>query len=245
MTKENIPVYVKSELSKVSDNMLSGGQMDFILKKTPIIHLYERPAKGGGVWTYITGAYCKKVLNFLFGWDWDFEVVNFEMNLQAKQCIVHGRLKCRTKGKEIIKEQFGRNDIAFKKVPALDKEGTQIYIPKKGGGSYPKMIPSNEPLDLGNDLKGASTDALKKCASELGLFSDIYAPNEYKEIKVLPDDKAEDKGYWKKQISEQIDLCQDEGERVALIKDANDLDENKESTIEDYMKMYKRLTKQK
>ena len=37
-------------------------------------------------------------------------------------------------------------------------------------------------LDYGNDLKAATTDALKKCASELGIASDIYGANEFKEI---------------------------------------------------------------
>ena len=38
-------------------------------------------------------------------------------------------------------------------------------------------------LDYGNDLKAAATDALKKCASELGIASDIYGSEEFKEIK--------------------------------------------------------------
>ena len=43
-------------------------------------------------------------------------------------------------------------------------------------------------MDLGNDLKAATTDALKKCASELGIASDIYAPNEFKSIYVVPEE---------------------------------------------------------
>jgi isopentenyldiphosphate isomerase len=67
----------------------------------------------------------------------------------------------------IVKEQFGRADVKFKK-------GTEI------------------PIDYGNDLKAASTDALKKCASELGIASDIYGKNEFKEIKVVKKDKTDD-----------------------------------------------------
>lgn len=169
MEKENeIKIYTQDELSKVDNNILNSKQLDFILKPTPKIHTYTRPGKGGGNWTYVTGVYVKKTLNFLFGWNWDFEVVNFDMNLQAKQCIVQGKLTCRTKEQTIIRTQFGRADIKFYK----DGKGT---------------------VDLGNDLKAATTDALKKCASELGLFSDVYAPLEYKQIKIVADNDADTK----------------------------------------------------
>jgi len=36
-------------------------------------------------------------------------------------------------------------------------------------------------VDFGNDMKAAATDALKKCASELGIASDVYGTAEYAE----------------------------------------------------------------
>ena len=80
----------------------------------------------------------KKVLNLMFGWDWDFEVIKFEIMTEAKQVLVLGKLTCRAKDKTIIKMQFGRADIKFLK----DKPHT----------------PENT-LDIGNDLKAATTDA--------------------------------------------------------------------------------------
>lgn len=157
----------KEELTKSENNVLNTKQLDFLLSKTPTNHVYERQAKGGGKWTYVTGVYVKKVLNLMFGWDWDFEVVNFQVMDEAKQCVVHGKLTCRTGNKTIVKHQFGRADIKYKKV-AEDAPDQTRY-----------------PLDLGNDLKAATTDALKKCASELGVASDIYGGNEFKEISVV------------------------------------------------------------
>lgn len=151
-----------SDFSKIENNSLNSKQLDFMFRKTPKEQIYTRPAKGGGVWSYVTGTYVKKVLNMMFGWDWDFEIVEFKYDLTIKQVYVLGKLKCRSNGKEIIKMQFGRKDIICKK-------GTDI------------------PLDLGNDLKAASTDALKKCANELGIASDVYSPNEFKEIEVIDD----------------------------------------------------------
>lgn len=159
MSKE-LTTITEKELSKVPENLLNKEQLNTLLMGTPKDHIYERPGKGGGRWKFVTGVYVKKVLNMLFGWDWDFEVQEFEYNFPAKQCIVLGKLTVRTKGHTVIKNQFGRADIKFKR-------GTEI------------------PLDLGNDLKAATTDALKKCASELGVASDIYGANEFRKVKVV------------------------------------------------------------
>lgn len=152
----------ENELSKVRDKSLNSDQLSFLFAKTPQKHIYKRPAKGGGEWKFVTGVYVKKVLNLMFGWDWDFEVIKEIINIEAKQVIILGKLTCRCNGKAIIKMQYGRSDVKFKK-------GT------------------TEPLDLGNDMKAATTDALKKCASELGIASDVYSPNEFVEINVIPE----------------------------------------------------------
>ena len=178
----------ESELSKVKDKLLNADQLDFLFSKTPTKHTYERPAKGGGKWTYVTGVYVKKVLNLIFGWDWDFTVEKFDMNFEAKQAIVLGKLVVRTNGKEIIKMQFGRADIKFKKE-------------------------TKQPLDLGNDLKAATTDALKKCASELGIAGDIYGTNEFKEIQVISESEQSDIEKAQRKIIDALDTYQGEDKK--------------------------------
>jgi spore coat polysaccharide biosynthesis protein SpsF (cytidylyltransferase family) len=39
-------------------------------------------------------------------------------------------------------------------------------------------------LSIGNDLKSAATDALKKCAAEIGIAADIYNAEEFREVQV-------------------------------------------------------------
>lgn len=156
----NIIKVTEAELSKVENNLLNSSQLNFLLSSTPKAHIYERPAKGGGKWKFVTGTYVKKVLNLMFGWDWSFEIISHEVSIEFKQVVVKGKLTVHSNGRDIVKMQFGRQDIKF----------------RRG---------SNEPLDIGNDLKGATTDALKKCASELGIASDVYAPNEFKAITVV------------------------------------------------------------
>lgn len=146
-----------SELSLVENNSLNAGQLKILLKKTPAQYVHKRPAKGGGEWEYVTGGYVRKVLNLMFGWDHDFEIVSFQVI--SNQAIVQGRLTCRCNGRTIVKMQFGSKDIVCRK-------GTDI------------------PLSIGNDLKAAATDALKKCAAELGIAADIYNKMDFKEVAV-------------------------------------------------------------
>ena len=113
------------------------GQLLQILQKTPRQYVYRKPGKGGGTFDYVSVSYITKALNYIFGWNWDFEVV--EHGVEGGQVWVKGRLTAHGMhaGQTIIKTQFGRADIKFKR-------GTK------------------EMLDFGNDLKGATSDALKK-----------------------------------------------------------------------------------
>lgn len=93
----------------------------------------------------------------MFGWDWDFEII--DEKIIDGEAIVKGRLTCRSNGKVIVKMQYGNKDI----------------VCKKG---------STTPLSIGNDLKSAATDALKKCAAEIGIAADIYNKLDFKEVRV-------------------------------------------------------------
>lgn len=162
-TKENkLALINPDELTLVENNSLNAYQLQQLLKKTPKQYVHERPAKGGGTWKYVTGGYVKKVLNMMFGWDWDFEVI--DEKIIADEVIVKGKLTCRSNGKTITKMQYGNKDIIYKK--QLDAKGERV------------------PLSIGNDMKAACTDALKKCAAEIGIAADIYNAMDFKEVMV-------------------------------------------------------------
>ena len=110
---KDLALIKKEDLSLVEDNSLNSKQLQQILKRTPRQYLKTRPAKGGGVWTYVTGGYIKKCLNLMFGWDWDFEII--DERIHGKQVVVKGRLSCRSNGKTIVKMQYGGKDIMFRK----------------------------------------------------------------------------------------------------------------------------------
>jgi hypothetical protein len=160
--KNELALVSPEDLSLVESNSLNPNQLSMILKRTPPQYVKKRPAKGGGQWDYVTGGYVKKCLNIMFGWDWDFEIL--EQMVLHGEAIVKGRLTCRTNGKTIIKTQFGNKDIMYKK----------------------QINPTDEkvPLSIGNDLKAACTDCLKKCAAEIGIAADIYNKEDFREVKV-------------------------------------------------------------
>lgn len=156
MSNEIIKIEAK-ELSLVENNSLNASQLALLLKKTPKQYVHTRPAKGGGTWDYVSGGYVRKVLNLMFGWDWDFEVVSEQV--VGKQVIVKGKLTCRVNNRQIVKMQFGCKEV-------ICRSGTET------------------PLNLGNDFKAAATDALKKCAAELGIAADIYNKQDFQERDV-------------------------------------------------------------
>ena len=151
----------ESDLSLVENNSLNAAQLSLILKNTPKQYVHTRPAKGGGTWDYVTGGYVKKCLNLMFGWDWSFEIV--EEKIMHGEAIVKGKLTCNSGGRSIVKMQYGNKDIMCKK-------GTDI------------------PLSIGNDLKAAATDCLKKCAAEIGIAADIYNKEDFRPVQVVESD---------------------------------------------------------
>jgi len=163
MENQNKEILItKSDISKSNDLILSIEQLNVVIGKTPARAKKVRPAKGGGQWTYVSGSYMKKQLNILFGWNWDFEIMSEQILLDAGEVVVKGKLTCRSGGQTIVKMQYGNKDIMFRK-------GTKI------------------PLSIGNDLKSAATDALKKCAAEIGIAQDVYAPADFKDVTVIED----------------------------------------------------------
>lgn len=138
-----------------------------LLQKTPAEHRFTRPAKGGGTWDYVTGAYVKQTLNEVFGWLWSFDILS--MKEAHGQVVCQGKLTInKPDGTPLVwKTDIGKADIKYK---SDWKNNIKIV--------------SDIPLDYGNDEKAAATDCLKRCAFQLGVASDIYdSKKEFIELK--------------------------------------------------------------
>lgn len=159
----------ESDILKVESG-LTKDQIQKFFSSTPESKIRKRPAKGGGEWSYVSGSYVTQVLNSLFGFNWSFEVLtNMEEALKTVNSgtiVVQGRLKVKIGDEWITKEQYGRKEVTFKK-------GT------------------TDLLDFGNDMKAAATDAKKKCASELGLFADVYSQEDFFEAEIVDYDEQD------------------------------------------------------
>jgi Rad52/22 family double-strand break repair protein len=184
----------QDELALVNNNLLNPDQLNQIFKATPPKYVKLRPGKGGGDWKYVSAGYIQKVLNLMFGWDWDFEIIDEKILVESAIVIVKGKLTCRSGDRTIVKMQYGRKEITM----------------KRGGTG---------PLDVGNDLKAAASDCLKKCASLIGIASDIYSDEDFKELQVISE---ENKGY--KDI-ESVETDQEEARVLKHIQNAKTLTE--------------------
>ena len=138
-------------------------QVEMINSPTPAQWIKKRKGRGGKEFDYIPVGVVIKCLNTVFGFGWSFEIVENQILQQVKQVLVKGRLTVHIKDKIITKEQFASKEIA-------------VY----GAGTPEKPNPrAGEYISIGDDMKGAASLCLTKCASMLGLFSDIYSSEFY------------------------------------------------------------------
>jgi recombination DNA repair RAD52 pathway protein len=125
---------------------LNPAQRAFITQKTPPQFIKERPGPGGVMLSYVEIGYVVNILNQVFGWDWDFRII--EQQIGQRQVWVRGELTVRLKDHSVTKSQYGGSDIKFNR--------------------------NSEAISIADDLKAAASDCLKKCASLLGVASDVY-----------------------------------------------------------------------
>ena len=95
--------------------------------------------------------------------------------IEAGEVVVKGRLTCNSNGRTIVKMQYGNKDIMFKN-DWIDGKKTKTNIP----------------LSIGNDMKAAATDCLKKCAAEIGVAADIYNKEDFKAVTVVSEDNLKE-----------------------------------------------------
>lgn len=98
-----------------------------------------------GTLDYIEGHAVIQRLNDALGGLWSFEIINHHVNEHQGEVLVIGKL---TVG-NIAKMQFGSSQIT-------------------------KSKQSGEAISIGDDLKAAATDCLKKCATQMGVGLYLY-----------------------------------------------------------------------
>jgi len=104
-----------------------------------------KDVRGGVELEYITGEQCVSRLNETLGVaGWSFTIKEHGLNAEADEAWVLGEISANFGGTIVVRQQFGSQKIKRSRASGI-------------------------PLDIGFDLKGAATDALKKCGMLLGV----------------------------------------------------------------------------
>ena len=101
--------------------------------------------RGGVQLTYVSGEQVVRRLNEVLGVSgWSFRVLRHDINAEADEAWALGELVAEIGERTVVRQQFGSQKLK-------------------------RSRSTGAPLDIGFDLKGAATDAMKKCASLLGV----------------------------------------------------------------------------
>jgi hypothetical protein len=115
----------------------------------PFEQTFFRDGGSGARLEYISGEQATTRLNETLGFvGWSFRILEHGIHAEADECWALGELTVHV-GNGIIRQQFGSQKIK-------------------------RSRSSGTPLDIGFELKGAATDALKKCASLIGVALYLY-----------------------------------------------------------------------
>lgn len=130
---------------------LSDAQRAALSRPTPEAAIRSRPGGGGKSYKFVRSDWVVRQLNKIFGHNWSWEILETKLLPTPEdplEVVVIGRLTVHAQAEEtIVKQQYG---------------GVQIKRSRDG-----------QILSLASDLKSASSDALKKCATLLGLALDV------------------------------------------------------------------------
>ena len=130
---------------------LNESQIAIVTQKTPKHLIKRRKGRGGKVFDYLPHAEVAKILNQAFSHAWSFQTEPILQFCNENEVTVKGILTIHGQnGNCIIKQQFGTMDI-------------------------PHNSQGKPTMSMGDSLKGAASDSLKKCASLLGVALDLYA----------------------------------------------------------------------
>jgi hypothetical protein len=103
---------------------------------------------------YISGDKVIERLNECFGLKWSFMVTDKIVDVPLGQIAIGGRLSLQIDEEHVFKEQWGSSAI--------------------------ETYPNGQIISLGDNIKAATTDALKKCATHFGIGLYLYDNDEVK-----------------------------------------------------------------
>jgi hypothetical protein len=145
-----------------------GASAELYARLTTPFDVTFKDTRGGIELEYITGEQAITRLNETLGvGGWSFRIVEHGIHGEADECWVLGEMTAI--------------------VPSVEGTGFATVTRQQFGSQKVKRSrASGTPLDIGFDLKGAATDALKKCASLLGVGLYLWKKEAPAEVRGAP-----------------------------------------------------------
>ncbi len=146
---EALEIYVGEDKMSLAKSV--SDQVKMLSMPTPTKYIMQRKGRGNLVLDYVETNYVMGLLNAIFKFDWDSEIIEQIVDKDEGQIAMKVRITVRfADGKVVTKTAWGGSDIKRMKEPK-------------------KMV------DFADDLKSAESDGIKKAASMLGICWDVYS----------------------------------------------------------------------
>ncbi len=144
-----LEIYVGEDKMALAQNVAT--QVKMLSLPTPQKYIMQRKGRGNLLLDYVETNYVIGLLNAIFKFDWDCEIIEQIVDKDEGQIAMKVRLTVRfADGKLVTKTAWGGSDI--KRI----KGDTRM-------------------VDFADDLKSAESDGIKKAASMLGICWDVYS----------------------------------------------------------------------
>ncbi len=151
---------------------LTTAQHAIFTSTTPKNVIKTRQGGGGKVLSYVSADYVIRTLNTAFGFNWDLVILDEKLlpnDQEPREAIVKAQLVIHGPNGQLVKTQFGGQDCKKHNCYACKNDYKRKSACKVCGGTG-----KGDYISIADDLKGAASDALKKCASMVGIALDLY-----------------------------------------------------------------------
>jgi len=129
----------------------------------------ERDGRGGKV-KYVEGWYIKQVMNVVFDYKWSNNITGH--TITKDEVIVWGNVSADFGNNDIhTQSSFGESAIHYYKCDKIKKVADACKQDK----SVCKLHTCEQTVSIGDDLKAAHTDMIKKASNIWGIAMDIYS----------------------------------------------------------------------
>ena len=146
---EALEIYVGEDKMALAKSVAD--QVKMLSVPTPQKYIMQRKGRGNLLLDYVETNYVMGLLNAIFKFDWDSEIIEQIVDKDEGQIAMKVRITVRfADGKVVTKTAWGGSDIK-------------------------RMKQDKKMVDFADDLKSAESDGIKKAASMLGICWDVYS----------------------------------------------------------------------